>query len=257
MRTIHFFRLSLAVLSISLLGTAEVPGSGPYFSHGSWGSSGGSYGSFGSYGSSGGSWGSSGGSWGSSGGSWGSSGGSWGSSGGSWGSSGGSFVSYGSWGSSGLARIDSPHIASKPETEKYSAANIDDHIARAYFRNERDSNADAHRWADRALLELHVPEQATVFLDGQPMTLAGHRRIYFSQPLKPGATYRYAIRVSLMHNGRTLTSSGIQRLRAGDAIEIEAAIQKDGRSLSLRQAHGTLTVGDLQIDRSVPNVVRN
>ncbi len=230
--------LTLALLSF---GAGAAKGQG-YYSSGSWGSSGSSGGSSGSYGSYG-SWGSSGGSFGSSGsyGSYGSSGamyasfgssgssGSWGGSSGCWGCSGGSDGIY--------VHPRHHHLPATPLTRRTDFT--DDEVASdPSFR--RTNYAPRETLSDEpektpALLELRVPEDSLVYLGGQQMTLTGHKRIYFSQPLAFGKTYSYSIEVETMRDGRTLKGSTLQRLKAGDVVQIEASFEDGNHKLTLRQ----------------------
>jgi uncharacterized protein (TIGR03000 family) len=216
--------LGRAVLSLTLaaIGAGTALAQAPY--HGSWGSSGGSYGSYGSRGSSGGSWGSSGGSWGSSGGSWGSSGGSYG----SYGSSGGSSGSSGSWGGQPVY----PQTRAETPAENYSAF---DTRARAGNTAERDELLRKRpREAQRALVELEVPEDSIVSLNGQRMTLVGSKRTYVSQPLDSGKQYVYSIEVQAVRNHRSVKASLSQKLKAGQVVQLEAVFKDAGNELVLR-----------------------
>lgn len=230
-------------------------------SYGSWGSSGGSSGgswgsSGGSYGSSGGgrhhhrhhrhyySSGSSGGSWGSSGGSYGSSGGSWGSSGGSWGSSGGS--SGGSWGSSGGYVVGAPVVGAPAANGAYDAGMaappahpsdqmqgppglppvndsempLDDNAAPA----PPDSGARLYRPSANAVLTVHVPADAQVFVNDLPTTSTGSLRRYVSNGLRFGYNYTYHIRAEVVRAGQTVTETKTVKLQAGDNSNVEFAL---------------------------------
>ncbi len=166
-----------------------------YHSHGSYGSCGSSGGSYGSYGSSGGSHGSHGGSGGSHGGSWGShgsSGGSWGSHG-SCGSSGGSYASYGSAGGAPMTTTVDPPAPVEAASD------------------------------DRGHITLTVPEDATVYLVDQPMTITGPVREYVVAGLTPGREYRYPVRVEVTRNGQLYRATAEPRIRAGQPMSLAFA----------------------------------
>lgn len=176
-------------------------------SYGCWGSSGGSYGSWGSsggwYASSGGSYGS----WGfrawrhhrhASHGSWGSSGGSYG----SWGSSGGS---YGSWGSSGGSYGGSSGGVIVDPSPTPPAAT-------APMSSAAPSNA--------AMLNVNVPAEAKVFVNGMATTSTGSSRRYMSNGLEPGFSYTYELRAEIVRDGKTVTETKSVKLHAGENANV-------------------------------------
>ncbi len=222
--------LGLAVLSFltaAAMGPNSAEAKKKYSSHGSSGSSGSSGGSYSSHGSSGssgsssshGSSGSSGG-WYSSHGSSGSSSSSGSSGGKKWkkkyrggsssshGSSGssGSSSSHGSSGSSGGVVIHTPatpvHQAVPVAPPEPAAASI-------------DRNA--------AILVVTVPEDASVFLAGQKMTMTGAERRFRIPTADPTKDYKYPVRVEVERNGETLVSESTHTLRGGKQVEIAVA----------------------------------
>jgi len=204
---------------------------------GSWGSSGGSWGSSG--GSSGGSWGSSGGyyygssggSWGSSGGSsggwghhsWGSSGGSWGSSGGYsyWGSSGGSSGGY-YWGSSGgssggtvIYDGGAPSMPAAPggSTNPTPAPGPSSDapptpMPTTMYRSMNGSQT--------AMLNVSVPSDAKVFVNGAATTSTGNDRQFVSRGLNAGNKYAYEVRAEYEQDGKTVTQTKSVTLGPGE-----------------------------------------
>jgi uncharacterized protein (TIGR03000 family) len=225
-------------------------------SSGGWGSSGGSSGGYyGSYGSSGGSYG---GGWGSSGGSSGGSyGGGWfghhhrrwyggyGSSGG-WGSSGGSSGGYamgssggssGGWGSSGGSSGGS--YGGGWSTMSYPPATIGTPSTVPMDPNAVPTitpmpNAPAPAPAPApaapapttgaslrsAILNVAVPADAKVFVNGLPTTSTGVNRRYVSNNLEPGYNYTYELKVELIRDGKTLSETKIVKVRAGDSADL-------------------------------------
>lgn len=215
--------LTTASLGMIVLGVAEQAAAGLFSrgsrggshgsSGGSYGSSGGSWGSRGSsggsHGSSGGSWGSSGGSWGSAGGSWGRSGGSrggaggsWGGAGGSWGSAGGSWGSAGgSWGNPGgyPGVVYAPALVAPAATDTLVAA-----------------------------LDVRVPADAVVYLQGQRMTMTGARRRFITPEIVDGQPHVYTMQVVAQRNGQPVSRSTEVTVRAGQ--EVEVSVQFDATS---------------------------
>ena len=206
-------------------------------SGGSWGSSGGSWGSSGGcWGCSGGSWGSSGGyyygSCGSSGGwghYWGSSGGSWGSSGGSsggyvyWGSSGGSSGGY--WGSSGgssggtviydgsaPSMPAAPGGTMTPSTPSPAPGPSSDApptpMPTTMYRSMNGS--------ETAMLNVSVPADAKIFVNGAATTSTGSDRQFVSRGLAAGNKYAYEVRAEYEQDGKTVTQTKTVTLAPGE-----------------------------------------
>ncbi|MCA9051112.1 MAG: TIGR03000 domain-containing protein, partial [Planctomycetaceae bacterium] len=168
---------------------------GSYSSHGSSGSSG-SSGSYGSSGSSG--------SYGSSG-----SSGSYGSSG----SSGGSYSSHGSSGSSG------GHVVySRPAVSTAAVAVAKPAVVAAPDRKT-------------STLVAKVPEDATVYLCGQKMTITGPERRYRIPIADPSREYDYQVRVEVVRDGKTLSSETTHKVAGGRTLEVSVTPAADSGEL--------------------------
>jgi uncharacterized protein (TIGR03000 family) len=68
----------------------------------------------------------------------------------------------------------------------------------------------------RARLMLLVPENAEVFIDGQPTAETGTEREFFSPVLEPGKFYTYAVRVRYPKDGRIANDTRRIEVRADD-----------------------------------------
>lgn len=75
-------------------------------------------------------------------------------------------------------------------------------------------NKDAN--ATTARIEMHVPSDAQVWIEGKKMTSAGELRRFVSPPLTAGQNYKYDIRVSWQENGREVSKDRQVSLRAGE-----------------------------------------
>jgi uncharacterized protein (TIGR03000 family) len=71
-----------------------------------------------------------------------------------------------------------------------------------------------------ATLNLLVPIDAQVSIEGSPMSLAGWQRRFESPPLEPGRNYTYDIQVSWVHGGREVTHNRHVTVHAGDVINL-------------------------------------
>lgn len=233
-------------------------------SGGNYGSCGGSSGSWGSSGGSSGSWGSSGGyrvrvsynSCGGSSGSWGSSGGSsgsWGSSGGSWG---------GSYGSQRTVTVrDVPADAAVTAPAQGGAAPMGtnpmetpapmtpgtDATPGAIPAPGAPANPAAPGPLDppggagaipggttmfnpavrSAVLNVRVPVEAKIFVNGRQTTSTGNERRFVSNGLKPGFGYTYELRAEMDRDGRTVTETKEIKLQAGQSANVNFSFSNE------------------------------
>lgn len=78
-----------------------------------------------------------------------------------------------------------------------------------------------------ALMAIHVPAEAKVFINGLPTKSSGVFRQYVSHELKPGYTYKYEVRAEITHQGRRLERTRTVFLTAGArqavAMDFDAA----------------------------------
>jgi len=71
-----------------------------------------------------------------------------------------------------------------------------------------------------ASLQLQVPADATVWLEGQRTTQKGTERQFVSPPLAPDKAYGYQLRVVWRENGREIQETRRLLVRAGDRQKI-------------------------------------
>jgi uncharacterized protein (TIGR03000 family) len=72
----------------------------------------------------------------------------------------------------------------------------------------------------RALLVVHVPENAKVFIGGRPTQSTGETRTYVSPPLPTNGEYRYTVRAELVREGRTIATGKEVTVRAGQPSQV-------------------------------------
>ena len=77
--------------------------------------------------------------------------------------------------------------------------------------------------APPANIEMTLPADASVWLDGQATTQTGHRAALRLPPLEVGSRYSYTIRVQWTDGGKTLERSRRVRFESGDHIQINLA----------------------------------
>lgn len=86
--------------------------------------------------------------------------------------------------------------------------------------------------ADRALLIVHLPADARLYLNGNLTRSQGTQRTFLTPELEPGSTFEYAIRIELPHEGKLLTQTRTVNFRAGG----QAVVVFEGPGFNLQTA---------------------
>jgi uncharacterized protein (TIGR03000 family) len=73
-------------------------------------------------------------------------------------------------------------------------------------------------------LTVRVPTDARVFVNGLPTTSTGSLRRYVSSGLRAGYNYTYHVRAEVIRDGQTISESKTVKLQAGDAPNVEFAL---------------------------------
>jgi len=69
-------------------------------------------------------------------------------------------------------------------------------------------------------LNLTVPADAKIWIEGSPMSLRGTQRQFVSPPIQPGDDYTYDFQVSWNQDGREVTNKRHITVHAGDVINL-------------------------------------
>lgn len=72
-----------------------------------------------------------------------------------------------------------------------------------------------------AYLDVKVPEDAQVWLEGKPTRQTGSDRLYVSPPLEPGPTFTYEIRARWLENGHAIEQTQSVDVRAGSRVSVQ------------------------------------
>jgi uncharacterized protein (TIGR03000 family) len=83
------------------------------------------------------------------------------------------------------------------------------------------------------MLELHLPEEAVVYIDGYRTKSTGTHRRYSMKALQPGQMVTCLVRAELVRDGRTLGQSKSVELRAGQPKTMSFDFQPIATSLEL------------------------
>jgi uncharacterized protein (TIGR03000 family) len=86
-----------------------------------------------------------------------------------------------------------------------------------------------------ALLNVKVPAEAKVFVNGRATTSTGEDREYISRDLQPGARYSYKVRAEFVRDGKEISEEKTVQLTAG---------QNSAISFTGEQQVQTATSGD-------------
>jgi uncharacterized protein (TIGR03000 family) len=80
--------------------------------------------------------------------------------------------------------------------------------------------ADASDTTGTAMLNVRVPSEARVFVNGRPTTSTGASRQYISRGLEQGYNYTYEVRAEAVIDGQIVEDTRVVRLQAGDAVQV-------------------------------------
>ena len=69
---------------------------------------------------------------------------------------------------------------------------------------------------DTAMLNLQIPANAVVYVNGSRTSTPGNFRSYVSRNLKPGRNYTYEVKAELERDGQVLTRTRVVQLTVGD-----------------------------------------
>jgi uncharacterized protein (TIGR03000 family) len=79
------------------------------------------------------------------------------------------------------------------------------------------SNANT---GNEATLVVHVPDSASLSIDGQPTQQSSSTRIFTSPPLEQGKTYVYKVTAEVNRNGHTVRDTKNVEIRPGQRTEV-------------------------------------
>jgi uncharacterized protein (TIGR03000 family) len=82
-----------------------------------------------------------------------------------------------------------------------------------------DGQQTGYRRAD-GMLAVSVPEDAKVFVNGQPTTSTGNERQYVSRDLVSGMNYTYEVKAEVVRDGKTVEQVKRVSLRAGETSDL-------------------------------------
>jgi uncharacterized protein (TIGR03000 family) len=209
------------VLMAALTTGADMPDFGRHGCRGCWGGCyGGCYGGWGGcYGSWGRGWGGCYGGWGGCYGGmgmgWGGCyGGCYGGWGGGYGGWGGGWAGWGGgWGGWGYAYAPPVFSYAAPTALAYNPIPVATAVTtRSMYPNTSPDN--------RATITVHLPESATLAVDGKPTTSTSATRHFYSPPLEPGRTYHYTFEARMERDGKTVKAQRSVDVTANDRREI-------------------------------------
>jgi uncharacterized protein (TIGR03000 family) len=73
---------------------------------------------------------------------------------------------------------------------------------------------------NEATIVVHVPQEATLTIDGQPTQSRSDTRTFLSPELQPGKVYTYTIHGEMNRDGRNLQTDRTVEVRAGQRSEV-------------------------------------
>jgi uncharacterized protein (TIGR03000 family) len=73
---------------------------------------------------------------------------------------------------------------------------------------------------NRATIIVHLPETATLTVDGKPTSSTSATRRFYSPPLEPGRDYHYNFEARMERDGKAMKADKSVDVHAGDQLEI-------------------------------------
>ncbi len=87
----------------------------------------------------------------------------------------------------------------------------------------------------RATVIVHLPEKATLTVDGKPTSSTSSIRRFYSPPLERGQSYHYTFTARMERDGKVVTADQRVELKAGDRREITISLPDVDQSPENRQ----------------------
>ncbi len=91
-------------------------------------------------------------------------------------------------------------------------------------------------------MNVSVPAEAKVFVNGLATTSTGAQRRYVSNGLDQGFSYTYELRVELERNGQLVTETKTVKVKAGDVTEVKFDLNNDSEKVAADKAATKLTL---------------
>jgi uncharacterized protein (TIGR03000 family) len=156
------------------------------------------------------------------GGCWGCWGGCWGCWGGCYGCWGGCY-GYGGYALGGYAPVTGSYVYAPTMPEGAAVA--------ATFPNAERTQSFYYSpaAANEATLIVHLPESASLSIDGQPTQQGSGTRVFTSPPLEPGKTYVYTLTAEMRRDGHVIRATKNVEVRAGQRSEVTMDFAKPQR----------------------------
>jgi uncharacterized protein (TIGR03000 family) len=96
--------------------------------------------------------------------------------------------------------------------------------SQSFYYNPNNSNS-----ANEATLLVHLPESASLSIDGQPTRQSSGTRVFHSPPLEQGKTYTYTITAEMNRDGHVIRDTKSIDVRAGQRSEVTMNFAKNDR----------------------------
>jgi len=91
-------------------------------------------------------------------------------------------------------------------------------------------------------LNVRVPAEAKVFVNGLATTSTGEQRRYVSNGLEDGFNYTYELRAEIVRDGQTITETKVVRLKAGEQVDLSFGMTSDESKVAAEPVKTKLTL---------------
>jgi len=93
-----------------------------------------------------------------------------------------------------------------------------------------------------ATVNVQVPGEAKVFVNGMATTSTGAFRRYVSNGLEPGYSYTYELRAEIVRDGKTVTDVKSIKLKAGENANVNFSFEKGDNQIAKEPVRTSLTL---------------
>jgi len=113
-----------------------------------------------------------------------------------------------------------PYYAGYPYTDAYPDYSASYSPAPAVYQSFYAAPAAVTAPNNKALIDVNVPADAAIWIDGNPTKQTGASREYVTPALTPGQNYSYELKARWMENGQPVEKTQKVRFQAGNQVVV-------------------------------------
>jgi uncharacterized protein (TIGR03000 family) len=99
---------------------------------------------------------------------------------------------------------------------------------RSYYRGDQTAATVA---SNQVALDIRVPSNAEVTVNGEKMTASGSNRTFTSSGLTAGQTYKYTVKANWMENGKQMSKERAVEAQPGQRTTVDLTPSADAKKM--------------------------